>query len=52
MNTQQEISLFDNESDTAMYKHKHTLEKIRNELINFCLTKSQAKVFIDLGKYG
>ena len=48
----QEISLFDNESDTAMYKHKLTLEKIKNELINFGLTKSQAKVFIYLGKYG
>ena len=35
-----------------MYKHKLTLEKIRNELINFGLTKSQAKVFIYLGKYG
>ena len=51
MNTEQ-INLFDNESDTAMYKHKLTLEKIRNELINFGLTKSQAKVFIYLGKYG
>ena len=46
------ISLFDNESDTAMYKHKLTLEKIKNELIDFGLTKSQAKVFIYLGKYG
>ena len=35
-----------------MYKHKITLEKIRNELINFGLTKSQAKVFIYLRKYG
>jgi sugar-specific transcriptional regulator TrmB len=35
-----------------MYKHKLTLEKIRDELINFGLTKSQAKVFIYLGKYG
>jgi len=52
MNVQKQISLFDNESDTAMYKHKLTLEKIRNELINFGLTKSQAKVFIYLGKYG
>ncbi len=51
MNTEQ-INIFDNESDTAMYKHKLTLEKIRNELINFGLTKSQAKVFIYLGKYG
>ena len=48
----QQINLFDNESDTAMYKHKLTLEKIKNELIDFGLTKSQAKVFIYLGKYG
>ncbi|WP_246271186.1 TrmB family transcriptional regulator [Nitrosopumilus cobalaminigenes] len=48
----EQLNLFDNESDTAMYKHKITLEKIRNELINFGLTKSQAKVFIYLGKYG
>jgi len=48
----EQINLFDNESDTAMYKHKLILEKIRNELINFGLTKSQAKVFIYLGKYG
>jgi len=52
MNLEHQISLFDNESDTAMYKHKLTLDKIRNELINFGLTKSQAKVFIYLGKYG
>jgi len=52
MNSENQISLFDNESDTAMYKHKLTLEKIRDELINFGLTKSQAKVFIYLGKYG
>ncbi|MCH6585677.1 MAG: TrmB family transcriptional regulator [Thaumarchaeota archaeon] len=52
MKSQNQISLFDNETDTAMYKHKLTLEKIKNELINFGLTKSQAKVFIYLGKYG
>ena len=52
MNTEQQISLFDNDSDTSMYKHKLTLDKIRNELINFGLTKTQAKVFIYLGKYG
>ena len=49
---EQQISLFDNEPDTAMYKHKLTLEKIKSELINFGLTKNQAKVFIYLGKYG
>jgi len=52
MKSQNQISLFDNETDTSMYKHKLTLEKIKNELINFGLTKSQAKVFIYLGKYG
>ena len=52
MTSSEQINLFDNESDTAMYKHKLTLEKIRNELISFGLTKSQAKVFIYLGKYG
>jgi len=49
---EQQISLFDNEPDTTMYKHKLTLEKIKSELINFGLTKNQAKVFIYLGKYG
>ena len=47
-----QINLFDNKSDTWMYKHKLALDKIRNELINFGLTKTQAKVFIYLGKYG
>ena len=46
------ISLFDSDSDTKLYKHKITLEKIRNELINFGLTSNQSKVFIYLGKYG
>ena len=52
MTIKDQINLFDNDSDTSMYKHKITLEKINNELINFGLTKSQAKVFIYLGKYG
>jgi sugar-specific transcriptional regulator TrmB len=52
LTTGDQINLFDSESDTAMYKHKLTLEKIKNELIGFGLTKSQAKVFIYLGKYG
>ena len=47
-----QINLFDNKSDTSMYKHKLILDEIRNELINFGLTKTQAKVFIYLGKYG
>lgn len=52
MNTQQEITLFENESETELYQHKIALEKIKNELINFGLTANQSKVFIYLGKYG
>ena len=52
MTTQQEITLFDNDSDTELYKHKITLERIKNELIGFGLTSNQSKVFIYLGKYG
>ena len=47
-----QITLFDNDSDTELYKHKLTLERIKNELINFGLTSNQSKVFIYLGKYG
>lgn len=49
---EKQITLFDNESETELYKHKHTLEKIKNELINFGMTTNQSKVFIYLGKYG
>ena len=52
MDSQQELTLFDNDSETELYKHKLTLEKIKNELINFGLTANQSKVFIYLGKYG
>ena len=41
-----QITLFDNDSDTELYKHKLTLERIKNELINFGLTSNQSKVFI------
>ncbi len=46
------ITLFDNDSETELYKHKLTLEKIKKELTNFGLTANQSKVFIYLGKYG
>ncbi len=46
------ISLFDEDSDTALFKHKITLDKIKKELINFGLTSNQSKVFVYLGKYG
>ena len=52
MDTEKIITIFDNDSETELYKHKITLEKIKNELINFGLTANQSKVFIYLGKYG
>jgi len=52
MSTTHEITLFDNDSETELYKHKITLERIKNELISFGLTANQSKVFIYLGKYG
>lgn len=52
MNNEKIITIFDNDSETELYKHKITLEKIKNELINFGLTANQSKVFIYLGKYG
>ena len=52
MSYREQINLFDNDSDTELYKHKIVLEKIKNELINFGLTSNQSKVFIYLGKYG
>ncbi len=52
MSTIREMTLFDNDSETELYKHKITLERIKNELISFGLTANQSKVFIYLGKYG
>jgi len=52
LNNEKIITIFDNDSETELYKHKITLEKIKNELINFGLTANQSKVFIYLGKYG
>lgn len=51
--TEQVIStVFDSEPNSRLHEFKIELEKICNELLNFGLTKNQAKVFIYLGKYG
>ncbi|MEX0862477.1 TrmB family transcriptional regulator [Nitrosopumilus sp.] len=50
--TEANISVFDNDSDTQLFRHKITLDKIKTELVNFGLTANQSKVFIYLGKYG
>ncbi len=52
MDEEKIITIFDNDPESELYKHKITLEHIKNELINFGLTSNQSKVFIYLGKYG
>ena len=43
---------FNAEPESKLYDYKIGLDKIQNELIKFGLTRTQAKVFIYLGKYG
>ncbi len=38
--------------DSKLYEYKLGIERITDDLVKFGLTKSQAKVFIYLGKYG
>ncbi len=46
------LNLMNSDSDSKLYKYKLGIEKITSDLTSFGLTKSQAKVFIFLGKYG
>ena len=48
----EQITVFDSDSDTTLYQYKASLDKIQNELMRFGLSPTQAKVFIFLGKYG
>jgi len=47
-----QYTIFDSESGTSFYEYKLGLEKIKNELEKFGLTKTQSKTYIYLGKYG
>ena len=49
---QEEITIFNSDSESTLHEYKIGIEHIQNELIKFGLTKNQAKVFIYLGKYG
>ena len=48
----EQITVFDSDSDTTLYQYKASLDKIQSELMRFGLSPTQAKVFIYLGKYG
>lgn len=47
-----ELTLFNSDPDSKLYKYKSELDKIQDELLKFGLTSNQAKVFMFLGKYG
>lgn len=47
-----QITIFDSNSDSQLYKHRLSIDKIRDELSKFGLTANQSKVYIFLGKYG
>ena len=49
---EEQITVFDSDSDTALYQYKASLDKIQNELMRFGLSPTQARVFLFLGKYG
>ncbi len=46
------INVVNSTPDSNLYVYKLGIEKITEDLVKFGLTKSQAKVFIYLGKYG
>ena len=46
------INIVNSTPDSRLYEYKLGIERITEDLIKFGLTKSQAKVFIYLGKYG
>lgn len=46
------INLLNSPTESKLYEYKLKIERITSELVNFGLTKAQAKVFIYLGKYG
>jgi sugar-specific transcriptional regulator TrmB len=47
-----QVTIFDSDSDSKIYEHRLSIEKIKDELSKFGLTSNQSKVYIFLGKYG
>ena len=46
------LNVVNSTPDSKLYEYKLGIERITDDLVKFGLTKSQAKVFIYLGKYG
>ena len=51
-NDEHEQSIFDADSNSAIYEQKVLCDKLKDELAKFGLTSNQSKVYIYLGKYG
>ncbi|MDE1726746.1 MAG: TrmB family transcriptional regulator [Thaumarchaeota archaeon] len=47
-----QITIFDSVSDSKLYEHKLSVDKLKDELAKYGLTPNQCKVYIFLGKYG
>ncbi|MGB6463970.1 MAG: helix-turn-helix domain-containing protein [Nitrosotalea sp.] len=47
-----QVTVFDSTSESELYEHRVSIDKLRDELAKFGLTANQSKVYIFLGKYG
>lgn len=47
-----QVTIFDSASDSRLYEHRLSIDKLKDELSKFGLTANQCKVYIFLGKYG
>lgn len=47
-----QVTIFDSNSDSQLYEHRLSIDKLKDELSKFGLTSNQSKVYIFLGKYG
>lgn len=47
-----QVTIFDSDSDSKIYEHRLSIDKLKDELSKFGLTANQSKVYIYLGKYG
>lgn len=51
-NEEMQVTVFDSTSESRLYEHRVSIDKLRDELSKFGLTANQSKVYIFLGKYG
>ncbi len=47
-----QVTIFDSGSDSRLYEHRLSIDRLKDELSKFGLTANQSKVYIFLGKYG